>query len=120
MVVVVVLISIKTKCGKLLDGTRSVASCCVFQVSTLHMYVCVRVRGGVRGVQPADPASSSPAPRNFFAFCSYIHHTRPDPITKRISAIPASKWWDVGHIHVCRADTHSTTRAAKIPGVACK
>ena len=31
--------------------------------------------------------------RVFFEFCSYIHHTRPDPITKRISAIPN---YDIG------------------------
>ena len=31
---------------------------------------------------------------NFFAFCSYIRHTRPGPITKRISAVPLFKWRD--------------------------
>ena len=33
----------------------------------------------------------------FFCFCSYISHTRPDPITKRISAVPPFKWRDVSH-----------------------
>ena len=41
-----------------------------------------------------------------FCFCSYIRHTRPEPITKRISAVPPFKWRDVSHI--CRAETHST------------
>ena len=34
----------------------------------------------------------------FFAFLHYIYHTRPDPITKRISAVPPSKWRDVSYI----------------------
>ena len=34
----------------------------------------------------------------FFAFLHYIHHTRPDPITKRISAVPPSKWRDGSYI----------------------
>ena len=42
----------------------------------------------------------------FFCFCSYISHTRPDPITKRISAVPNYDWRDVSHI--CRAETLST------------
>ena len=33
-----------------------------------------------------------------FAFLNYMHHTRPDPITKRISAVPPSKWRDVSYI----------------------
>ena len=34
----------------------------------------------------------------FLHFCIYISHTRPDPITKRVSAVPPSKWRDVSHI----------------------
>ena len=29
---------------------------------------------------------------HFSAFLHYIHHTRPDPITKRISTVPHYKW----------------------------
>ena len=32
----------------------------------------------------------------FFCFCSYISHTRPDPITKRIFAVSPFKWRDAG------------------------
>ena len=44
----------------------------------------------------------------FLHFCIYIHHTRPDPITKRISAVPPSKWRDVSYI--CRAEALITDR----------
>ena len=37
-------------------------------------------------------------PLFFLHFCIYIRHPRPDPITKRISAVPPSKWWDVSYI----------------------
>mgnify|MGYP006888604766 CR=1 FL=1 len=33
-----------------------------------------------------------------FCFCSYIRHTRPDPVTKRISVVPNYDWRDVSHI----------------------
>ena len=35
-------------------------------------------------------------------FCIYMRHTRPDPITKRISAVPVPpfKWRDVTHIYL--------------------
>ena len=39
---------------------------------------------------------------SFLHFCIYIRHTRPDPTTKRISAVPPSKWRDVSHIYVYR------------------
>ena len=34
----------------------------------------------------------------FFAFLHYIYHTRPDPITKRISAVPHYEWRDWSYI----------------------
>ena len=44
-------------------------------------------------------SSSSPSREHpFFAFLHYIQHTRPDPITKRISAVPSSKWRDWSYI----------------------
>ena len=46
-------------------------------------------------------ASAAPIRKSFFiffAFLHYIHHTRPDPITKRISAVPPYKWRDVSYI----------------------
>ena len=38
-----------------------------------------------------------------FAFLHYIHHTRPDPITKRISAVPNYDWRDVSYICIYRS-----------------
>ena len=34
----------------------------------------------------------------FLHFCIYILHTRPDPITKRFSAVPPYKWRDANYI----------------------
>ena len=47
---------------------------------------------GVKG------ASKSILAAFFLNFCIYILHTRPDPITKRISAVPPFKWRDVSYI----------------------
>ena len=53
----------------------------------------------VKNLQPAGSSSSTVENTLiFFAFLHYIHHTRPDPITKRISAVPPSKWRDVSYI----------------------
>jgi len=56
------------------------------------MALVIRMRIRYRSLGPLEPVSI------FFAFLHCIHHTRPDPITKRISAVPPSKWRDVSYI----------------------
>ena len=55
------------------------------------------------GVRAAGPETSVALSRRiiitgFLHFFIYIRHTRPDPITKRISAVPPFKWRHVSHI----------------------
>ena len=46
----------------------------------------------------ADGGGTMCAMVGIFAFLHYIHHTRPNPITKRISAVPPYKWRDWSYI----------------------
>ena len=62
---------------------------CVVDVKKLAAVVQSRKEGGV---------VSHKKIRFFLNFYSYINHTRPDPITKRVSAVPPSKWRDASHI----------------------
>ena len=66
----------------------------------IDFLLCVLLKSGTRGFFVIARVCS---------YCAGVNigsHTRPDPITKRISVVPPSKWRDVSHI--CRAETHST------------